>query len=129
MSASSSTRRRSGGSDCTYSWRLAARQIPKQSTAKKATGIATKKKTPLPIPDDGFATAYLKHASVAAACASHAPSRTHRAICRIGGGPLNAGIAAAAGARTNRMKNHLRRSLGSIAGQADDRVTAGAVKV
>src|SRR5207302_5880282 len=87
----------------------------KQRTAKKATGSATRRKTPLPMPDDGFANEYFKHANVAAACASQALSRTHRAICRTAGGPLNARNAAAAGARTNRMKNALRRSAGSIA--------------
>src|SRR5205085_1540178 len=101
--------------------------------AKKPTGSATRRKTPLPMPDDGLTNAYFKHASVAAVCASHALSRTHRAICRTAGGPLNVRNAAAAGARTNRMKNHSRRSLGSTrppAGDsADDRVTARAVKV
>src|SRR5207245_1176864 len=79
------------------------------------------------------ANAYFKHANVAVACASHALSRTHRAICRTAGGPLNVRYAAAAGARTNRMKNHSRRSLGSIrpppGDSADDRVTPCAVKV
>src|SRR5207245_2142541 len=111
MSASSSTRRGPGGSDCTYSWRRAARQIPNQRMAKKATGIATRKKTPLPMPDDGLANAYFKHENVAAACASEALSKSHREICRTRGGPLNARYAAAAGVKTNKETKAWIRSL------------------